>query len=69
MRGGRLMTERQRVLGLLVAALLVAASFALETHNWNEVPEVITTGLLVMGLVSMVGLLLVKPKRQRPSGR
>lgn len=69
MRGGRLMTERRRVLGLLVSALLVASSFALETHNWNDVPESITTGLLVVGLVGVVGLLLVKPERQRPGGQ
>ncbi len=69
MRGVRLMTERQRALGVLVAALLVASSFALETHNWNDLPGSITTGLLVVGLVSMVGLVLIKPKRQRPGGR
>ncbi len=58
-----MLTERQRVWGLLVAALLVASSFGLETHNWNTVPEMITTGLLVVGLTGLVGLLLVDPKR------
>jgi hypothetical protein len=62
-RRARVLTERQRVWGLLVAVVLIAASFGLETHNWSGVPEAVTTGLLVVGLLGLVGMLLVGSKR------
>jgi hypothetical protein len=60
-RSGRLLTERRRAWGLLVAALCIVASFGLETHNWSGVPEAITYGLLAFGVLGLLGLLLVKP--------
>jgi hypothetical protein len=62
-RRARVLTERQRVWGLLVAVVLIATSFGLETHNWSSVPESVTTGLLLVGLFTLVGLLLVRPQR------
>lgn len=56
-----MLTERRRAWGLLVAALCIVASFGLETHNWSGVPEVITFGLLTLGVLGLLGLLLVKP--------
>jgi hypothetical protein len=61
MRGHRLLTERRRAWGLLVAALFIVASFGLETHNWSGVPEAITYGLLAVGVFGLLGLLLAKP--------
>jgi hypothetical protein len=63
MRKARVLTERRRIWGLLAAVVLIATAFGLETHNWSGVPASVTTGLLVVGLLGLVGLLLVGPKR------
>jgi membrane protein YdbS with pleckstrin-like domain len=62
-RKARVLTERRRIWGLLAAVVLIAASFGLETHNWSGVPESVTTALLFVGLLTLVGLLLVRPHR------
>jgi hypothetical protein len=62
-RKARVLTERRRLWGLLAAVVLIATSFGLETHNWSGVPESVTTGLLSVGLLTLVGLLLVRPQR------
>jgi hypothetical protein len=62
-RSHRVLTDRRRGLGLLAAVVLIATAFGLETHNWSGVPESVTTTLLVVGLLALVGLLLVGPKR------
>jgi hypothetical protein len=59
----RVLTERRRIWGLLAAVVLIGTSFGLETHNWSGVPESVTTVLLFVGLLTLVGLLVVSPKR------
>jgi hypothetical protein len=63
MRGDRLLTERRRAWGLLLAALCIVVSFGLETHNWSGVPEAVTSGLLGAGVLGLVGLLFLRPTR------
>jgi hypothetical protein len=59
---GELVRQR-RAWVMLFSALGVAAAFALETHNWNGLPEALTSGLLVVGLIGLALSVLTRPSR------
>jgi hypothetical protein len=61
MRSGPLLTPRRRAWGLLGFALCVTAAFALETHNWNDLPDSVWQSLLVVGLAGLLALLFARP--------
>jgi hypothetical protein len=61
MRSGRLLTQRRRAWGLLGFAVCVATALGLETHNWNDLPESLKYGLLVVGLAGLLALLFTRP--------
>jgi peptidoglycan/LPS O-acetylase OafA/YrhL len=57
------LVRQRRAWVMPVSALGVAAAFALETHNWNSLPEALTSGLLVVGLIGLALSVLMRPSR------
>lgn len=63
MRGVEVVRQRRRAWAMLAFALCVAAGFALETHNWSSLPEALTSGLILVGLIGLALSVLTRPSR------
>lgn len=51
-------------------AICVLAGFALETHNWSTLPDFMTLGLLVLGVVLIAATVIPKwDNERRKAGR